>query len=295
MAAPTVVPREAPSLSRLSLLVLCLALSCCLGRGEESTVRVITTENFDDVSQGDWMLEFYAPWCPACKQFAKTWESFAEWAAAEKNGLRVGKVDVTTESALSGQFMVTHLPSIFHIHEGEVRGYSKSRTLEDLQLYVEEEEWKKKPALPWWRSPTAKHMKALGVTYWISQKGKELQTMLEKEYELPTYTVYVIIAVATIVVGLLLGGITVCFIEICIRMCSRKEATKKLPRKQEGPKPSPPPEQVGGASESSEQTDEPGEVPVSSKTAAGVVAESPNADKEKKTRKRKRNKAKQES
>ncbi|CAI8036092.1 hypothetical protein GBAR_LOCUS20252, partial [Geodia barretti] len=89
--------------------------------------------------------------------------------------------------------------------------------------------------------------------------------------------------------------ITVCFIEICIRMCSRKEATKKLPRKQEGPKPSPPPEQVGGASESSEQTDEPGEVPVSSKTAAGVVAESPNADKEKKTRKRKRNKVCKES
>ena len=47
----------------------------------------------------------YAPWCPACKQFAKTWESFAEWAAAEKNGLRVGKVDVTTESG-------THIPPI---------------------------------------------------------------------------------------------------------------------------------------------------------------------------------------
>ena len=60
MAARIVVPREAPSLSRLSLLVLCLALSCCLGRGEESAVRVITTENFDDVSQGDWMLELYA-------------------------------------------------------------------------------------------------------------------------------------------------------------------------------------------------------------------------------------------
>ena len=36
-------------------------------------------------------------------------------------------------------------------------------------------------------------------------------------------------------------------------------------------------------------------VPVSSKTAAGVVAESPNADKEKKTRKRKRNKVCKES
>jgi hypothetical protein len=144
-----------------------------------------------------------------------------------------------------------------------VRGYSKSRSLDDLKSYVEEEEWKKKPALPWWRSPTSKHMKALGVTFWISHKGKELQTMLEKEYELPTYTVYVIIAVATIIVGLLLGGITVCFIEICMRMCSRKETTPptkspKSPRTREDPKSSPPPEQVGGASESFEQTDEPG-------------------------------------
>ena len=32
--------------------------------------------------------------------------------------------------------------------------------------------------------------------------------MLEQEYELPTYSVYVIIAVATIVVGLLLGGVS---------------------------------------------------------------------------------------
>ena len=56
--------------------------------------------------------------------------------------------------------------------------------------------------------PFSRSMKALGVTYWISQKGKELQTMLEKEYELPTYTVYMIIAVATIVVGLLLGGVS---------------------------------------------------------------------------------------
>jgi thiol-disulfide isomerase/thioredoxin len=200
-------PREAflpPFLLRFCLVSLLAACSCV--SGQRSAVHVITSENFDDVSSGDWMLEFYAPWCPACKQFAKTWESFAEWTAGDENGLRVGKVDVTVETGLSGQFFVTHLPSIFHIHEGEVRAYSGSRVLSDLQSFVEGEEWKEQEPLPWWRSPTAKHMKVLGMTYWVSQKGKELQTLLEEDYGLPTYAVFVVIAIATIGVGLLLGG-----------------------------------------------------------------------------------------
>ena len=67
----------------------------------------------------------------------------------------------------------------------------------------------------------------------------------------------------TLSLSLSLSQITVCFIEICIRFCSRKETTPppKLPRKQdEKPKHSPPPQEpVGGASEATEHTDEPGE------------------------------------
>ena len=39
----------------------------------------------------------YAPWCPACKQFTDTWESFADWAI--ERGMKVGKVDVTVETS----------------------------------------------------------------------------------------------------------------------------------------------------------------------------------------------------
>ena len=42
----------------------------------------------------------YAPWCPACKQFASTWEDFAEWTVNEGNGIRVGKVDSTEQSGV---------------------------------------------------------------------------------------------------------------------------------------------------------------------------------------------------
>lgn len=39
----------------------------------------------------------YAPWCPACKQFASTWESFAN--EMKDTDVRVGKVDVTADSS----------------------------------------------------------------------------------------------------------------------------------------------------------------------------------------------------
>ena len=44
------------------------------------------------------------------------------------------------------------------IHEGEVRSYEGKRTLEELQQYIESEEWKKMNPMPWWRSPTAKQL-----------------------------------------------------------------------------------------------------------------------------------------
>jgi hypothetical protein len=203
-------------------------------------------------------------------------------------------VDITTESGLAGQFMVTHLPSIFHIHEGEVRSYEGKRTLDDLQQYIEREEWREVNPMPWWKSPTAGHMKALGVTYWLSQKGRELQTMLEDEYELPTYTIFIIIAVATIVIGLGLGGITVCCIEMCFRVCPRKQTTPP-PSKSPPVKPKQStPENVGGASDISEQTDAPSQKDVADDvTVTDKTAQSPSPV-GKKARKRKGKKARQE-
>ena len=45
--------------------------------------------------------------------------------------------------------------------------------------------------------------------FWLSEKAKEFQDLLEKDYQLPTYAVFIVIAVATIVVGLTLGGVSV--------------------------------------------------------------------------------------
>ncbi len=59
-------------------------------------------------------------------------------------------------------------------------------------------------------------MYAVGGLFWVSEVAKSWQEILEKEYNVPTYGVFVILAIATIVVGLTLGGVSVC---LCAGVC----------------------------------------------------------------------------
>ncbi len=49
--------------------------------------------------------------------------------------------------------------------------------------------------------------------FWLSEQAKVLQEKFVNDYQLPTYAVFVVIAVATIVIGLTLGGVS---IEHCV-------------------------------------------------------------------------------
>ncbi|XP_047398249.1 thioredoxin-related transmembrane protein 1 isoform X2 [Sciurus carolinensis] len=81
--------------------------------GRRSDVRVITDENWRELLEGEWMIEFYAPWCPACQNLQPEWESFAEWG--EDLEVNVAKVDVTEQTGLSGRFIITALPTIYQM------------------------------------------------------------------------------------------------------------------------------------------------------------------------------------
>ena len=52
----------------------------------------------------------FAPWCPACQGFAPTWERFAGWSEGKE--VRVAQVNVQEEMGLSGQFLISQLPTI---------------------------------------------------------------------------------------------------------------------------------------------------------------------------------------
>ena len=55
-------------------------------------------------------------------------------------------------------------------------------------------------------------MYLVGTVFWLSERAKDMQTVLEKDYKLPTYAIFIVIAIATIVVGLILGGVSTNYI-----------------------------------------------------------------------------------
>lgn len=157
------------------------------------------------------MLFSYAPWCPACKNLAPTWEEFATWSS--DLGVRAGKVDVTTSPALSGRFFVTALPTIFHVMNGEFRQYRGSRDIQSLQNFIEERKWEKLETVSSWTKPDSIQMSIVSYFFKLSHVLKEFNNQLLKEYGLPPWAAYVIFAVATILLGAILGLVLVCIID----------------------------------------------------------------------------------
>lgn len=121
--------KVAGSIMRL-IIVLVILLNTCSG-----AEKVLTNENWREILQGEWMVKFYAPWCPACRAMSTTWKEFAIWARKSKS-LSVGSVDVTEQGELNGRFMVTSLPTIYHVKDGEFRQYKSTRTLKDFREFI---------------------------------------------------------------------------------------------------------------------------------------------------------------
>ncbi|XP_071665885.1 thioredoxin-related transmembrane protein 1-like isoform X2 [Patagioenas fasciata] len=79
---------------------LCSGLLCCFlalaagsaALGKRSLVKLLSDGMWQELLQGEWMVEFYAPWCPACQSLQPEWEKFAEWG--EDLEVNVAKVDV---------------------------------------------------------------------------------------------------------------------------------------------------------------------------------------------------------
>jgi len=103
------------------------------GTASGKQVVVLTTESFDtNVASGDWLVEFYAPWCGHCKSLAPIWEDLA--GKTEKN---VAKVDCTVEKELMSRFGVRGFPTIKYFKDGKIYDYKGPRTVPAFQKFVE--------------------------------------------------------------------------------------------------------------------------------------------------------------
>merc|ERR1719481_679457 len=119
--------------------MLVLLMASCLVATTTADLTVIQEDEWRQLLKGEWMVEFAAPWCPACRALQPTWEEFAGWSEDLEVG--VGQVDVTASPGLSGRFMVTALPTIFHVKDGVFRQYRGAKDKDSFISFVEDKKW----------------------------------------------------------------------------------------------------------------------------------------------------------
>ncbi|XP_066156857.1 thioredoxin-related transmembrane protein 1 [Euwallacea fornicatus] len=171
----------------------------------------IDEDNWTQILKGEWMVEFFAPWCPACKALEPRWKEFSRSGPAL--GIKIGAVDVTFSPGLSGRFMVTALPTIFHVINGEFRQYKGGRDTDSFSLFIEERKWEQVEPVPGWKAPDSIQMGVLSSFFKLSQTLRQIHNKFTNEYGLPTMVSYLIFAFGTIVLGAFLGLFLVCLID----------------------------------------------------------------------------------
>ncbi|CAK4083638.1 unnamed protein product [Aphanomyces euteiches] len=119
-----------------ALVGLCVSAALAMA----SNVIDLTTDTFEHLTQastgattGDWLVEFYAPWCGHCKNLAPIFEEVADEL---KGTLNVAKVDVTTNTQLGERFEIKGFPTILFFHKGSMYEYDSTRTKEALVEYA---------------------------------------------------------------------------------------------------------------------------------------------------------------
>ncbi|XP_038075377.1 thioredoxin-related transmembrane protein 1-like isoform X2 [Patiria miniata] len=189
----------------------------------DAKVVQVTDDNWSIIQEGEWMVKFYAPWCPACKAIAPVWTEFS--TQDKVLGIQVGEVDVSASPGLSGRFLVTSLPTFYHVRNGEFRVYTGSRGKDDFTGYIAHGRYEELTPVPAWKAPNSIIMTVVSLIFQLSMKVRHFHLLMTTEYGFPAWSVYGFFAVCTVSMGLILGMILV-FITDCI--CPTKRPTRPL-------------------------------------------------------------------
>jgi len=81
-------------------------------------LETLTAENFNEKIQNSQIaiLDFWAPWCGPCKQFAPIFEKVAQ----EYPDILFGKINTEEQQDLAAYFQIRSIPTVVVIKEGVV-------------------------------------------------------------------------------------------------------------------------------------------------------------------------------
>ncbi|XP_065191811.1 thioredoxin-related transmembrane protein 1-like [Sycon ciliatum] len=192
---------------------LLLALLCTTGYCQAEVVE-ITDSNLQMLHEGEWMIKFHAPWCPACQQFAAPWISLARELKETHPHVRFANVDVTEQPILSGRFLIQHLPTLYHVKDNAFRKYDGKRSEEDIEVYIKDELWKNSEPLPWFTSPMGPSGMILGYAMVSGNHLQQYYNHLTEKQQIPPWLVIACGVMTVITSGVLLGLVLL----FCINM-----------------------------------------------------------------------------
>ncbi|RLN59896.1 hypothetical protein BBJ29_001907 [Phytophthora kernoviae] len=85
---------------------------------DSKVVRILTNDNFDSIlnaTQTVWLVDFYSPWCPHCRQFGPQYEKAAN-SYAEASNVQFGAVDCTREKDVCNREDIYGYPAVKMYH-----------------------------------------------------------------------------------------------------------------------------------------------------------------------------------
>jgi len=116
-------------------IVFCILGLFALIYAQDSDVIQLSSSSFEtEIQKGNWLLEFYAPWCGHCKKLAPIYE---EVATKLKGKVFVGKVDCTVEQDLCNKFEIRGYPTLKFSSNGKLYDFQGERSLEFLVRFAE--------------------------------------------------------------------------------------------------------------------------------------------------------------
>jgi len=185
------------------------AIACAHEIPKHEGIAVLTNSNLSIASTGDWLLIFYAPWCPHCHSVLDILSDVADKIKAENPAGMIGVIDADAEPSVQMQFSTKGFPSIYVAHDGEVYQFPLiARTVDSLSQFLLKD-YTKYEHITGFKAPFGIPMRAFGLYSAFAISSYRFLEVYAKMFNIPPMwffcAVAVLIAVFVIVVMILIS------------------------------------------------------------------------------------------